>query len=148
MSRASQPQPQPEPHRSRNVTRAALAVPATILMPFFVLFGALHSIWKDQASRSILITAAWLLVAGTIIFMILEGFSPIDSFYYSFITLATIGYGDFLPSTELSKLVTVAYSIVGLGVIAALISSIAMHRGRRSKARSDEADHGHETDAE
>ena len=57
--------------------------------------------------------------------MLIEGLSPIDSFYFCFITLATIGYGDLSPSTDVGKLVTVIYSIAGLGIMAALISSIA-----------------------
>ena len=83
--------------------------------------------------------AALLLVAGTIIFMIIEGFSPIDSFYFSFITLATIGYGDFSPSTDIGKLVTVLYRFAGLGIMSALIRTIATQRrtGSRKRAADD-----------
>ncbi len=120
---------EPDPKGSHgSFKRAVTAVPATVLMPFIVLYQALRGIWSDRASRGILITAALLLLAGTIIFMIIEGFSPIDSFYFSFITLATIGYGDLSPSTDLGKLVTVAYSIAGLGIMAALIATIAAQR--------------------
>lgn len=113
-----------------SLEKAAIAVPATTLMPFIVLYQALRNIWNDQPSRGILIAAALLLVGGTFIFMIIEGYSPVDSFYVCFITLSTIGYGDFSPSTDLGKLVTVAYGIAGLGIIAALISAIASHRRR------------------
>lgn len=105
-----------------------LALPITILMPFGIVARSLHEVWADRASRAILVVAAWLLVGGTVIFMLIEGFSPIDSFYFCFITLATIGYGDFAPSTAAGKLVTVIYSIAGLGIMAALISSIAAQR--------------------
>jgi hypothetical protein len=114
--------------------KAALAVPATLLMPFIMVWRSLRGIWNDQASRGILITAALLLAAGTLLFMIIEGFSLIDSFYFSFITLSTIGYGDLSPSTELGKIVTVIYGIAGLGVIAALVSAIASQRLREAKA--------------
>ncbi len=131
-SRSPKPDAKPgEPGSQRGrstATKAAVAVPYTVLMPFIVLWRSLRGIWSDQASRGILITAGLLLVAGTIIFMIIEGFSLIDSFYFSFITLATIGYGDFSPTTDLGKLVTVAYSIAGLGIMAALISAIASQR--------------------
>jgi hypothetical protein len=60
--------------------------------------------------------------------MLIEGFSPIDSFYFCFITLATIGYGDLAPATDVGKLVTIIYSVAGLGIMAALISSIATQR--------------------
>ena len=115
-----------------------VAVSATILSPFIVLYQALRGIWSDRASRGILVMAVLLLVAGTIIFMIIEGFSPIDSFYFSFITLATIGYGDFSPSTDIGKLVTVLYSFAGLGIMAALIRTIATQR--RPASRKHAAD--------
>ena len=121
-----------------SVTRAALALPATILMPFVVFTRSIRGIWADQSSRGILIMAALLLVAGTLIFMIIEGFSLIDSFYFCFITLATIGYGDLSPATDMGKLVTVVYGIAGLGIMAALVSAIAAIHLRSQ--RSDDGD--------
>ena len=124
--------------KRKKAGKAALAVPATIFMPFIMVWRSLRAIWNDQASRGILISAALLLAAGTLLFMIIEGFSPIDSFYFSFITLATIGYGDLSPSTDLGKIVTVIYGIAGLGVIAALVSAIAAQRQREHRPSTDE----------
>jgi voltage-gated potassium channel len=112
----------------RGLRGLILALPATILMPFGIVARALRGIWDDRTSRGILIVAVWLLIGGTVLFMLIEGFSPIDSFYFCFITLATIGYGDLSPRTDIGKLVTVIYSIGGLGIMAALISSIASQR--------------------
>ena len=127
-----------------------LALPVTVLMPFGIVARALRGIWDDPTSRGILIVAAWLLVGGTVIFVLIEGFSPIDSFYFCFITLATIGYGDLSPSTDIGKIVTVIYSIAGLGIMAALISSIATQRlsAYRDAAGPEgaEADGGSRTD--
>lgn len=119
--------------------KAAIVVLTTIFMPFIVFWRSIRSIWADQASRGILILAALLLVAGTIIFMVIEGFSPLDSFYFCFITLATIGYGDITPTTDLGKIVTVIYGIAGLGVVGALISTIATQHVRRANSREPEA---------
>ena len=124
--------------KRKSASRAALALPATIFMPFIMVARSLRAIWDDRASRGILITAALLLAAGTLLFMLIEGFSPIDSFYFSFITLSTIGYGDLSPSTDLGKIVTVVYGIAGLGVIAALVSAIASQRTRESRKGVDE----------
>ena len=123
--------------RRKSAGKVALALPATILMPFLMVWRSLHAIWSDRASRGILITAALLLVAGTLIFMWIEGFSLVDSFYFCFITLSTIGYGDLSPSTDLGKMVTVIYGIAGLGVIAALVSAIASQRTRESRDATD-----------
>lgn len=126
------------PNKRRSASKAALAVPATVFMPFTMVWRSLRGIWNDQASRGILITAALLLAAGTALFMWIEGYSLVDSFYFCFITLSTIGYGDFSPTTDLGKLVTVIYGIAGLGVIAALVSAIATQRRRESVRTTDE----------
>ena len=99
-------------------------------MPFVMVWRSLKGIWDDRASRGILITAGLLLVAGTVIFMFIEGFSVVDSFYFCFITLSTLGSGDLSPATDLGKMVTVIYGIAGLGIIAALVSAIATQRLR------------------
>ena len=126
------------PGRRHSAAKAALVLPATILMPFVMVWRSLKRLWDDRASRGILITAALLLVAGTLIFMWIEGFSLVDSFYFCFITLSTIGYGDFSPSTDLGKIVTVIYGIAGLGIIAALVSAIATQRLRAEGATDGE----------
>ena len=141
MSQANQPpetgtgsRPARPGGRPRSTARTAIVgLPLTILMPFIMLWQSLRGLWSDRATRGILLSAAILLAAGTIIFMFLEGLSPVDSFYFSFVTLATIGYGDFVPTTDLSKLVMVAYSTAGLGIMAALISSIAAQRRLASR---------------
>ena len=119
--------------------KAAVVVSATVFMPFIVFWRSLRSIWADQASRGILVMAALLLVAGTVIFMVIEGFSALDSFYFCFITLATIGYGDITPTTDLGKIVTVIYGIAGLGVVGALISTIATQHVRRANSQQPES---------
>ena len=128
---------QNDDHDRRRATaaKAAVALPATVLMPFVMVYQSLKGIWEDRASRGILISAALLLVAGTILFMFIEGYSIVDSFYFCFITLSTIGYGDFSPATDLGKIVTVIYGIAGLGVIAALISAIGTQRMRAEKGQ-------------
>lgn len=123
--------------------KALVAIPKTIAMPFVITFRALRGIWRDPDSHNILVAAGMLLVAGTLIFMIIEDLSLVDGFYFSFVTLATIGYGDISPTTDVGKIVTVIYGIAGLGIMAALISSIASQRlrsGRRHPQDEDEAE--------
>ena len=115
-------------------------------MPFVITFTALRSIWRDRDSRSILVAAGMLLVAGTLIFMVLEDLSLVDGFYFSFVTLATIGYGDISPTTDLGKIVTVIYGIAGLGVMAALISRIASQRPRVRRRHKDDDEDDDEVD--
>jgi hypothetical protein len=39
---------------------------------------------------------------------ITKGHKLIDCFYYSFVTQSTVGYGDIVPVTNLSKLITIS----------------------------------------
>lgn len=60
-----------------------------------------------------------ILVGGALFYHFVEGWSLLDSFYFCAITLATIGYGDLAPKTDLGKLFTIFYAFTGLGVVAA-----------------------------
>jgi len=62
-------------------------------------------------------------------YMLGEGFKPqihelTTSFYYTIITLATVGYGDFVPVTQETRLFVVSLLIVGLSVFATVIASV------------------------
>ena len=52
---------------------------------------------RDPMFRSLLALTASLLLVGTVVVNRVEGWSYLDSFYFSAISLATVGYGDFAP---------------------------------------------------
>jgi voltage-gated potassium channel Kch len=78
-----------------------------------------------------------LVVTGTILFSWIEGWSILDSLYFSIVTLTTVGYGDFSPTTTAGKLVAIIYMIFGLSMIAASISVLAMERQAMHLQKSD-----------
>lgn len=55
-----------------------------------------------------------------------EGWSRADSVYYAFITATTVGYGDFHPKKQPSKMLAIAISFVGL-VLTGIIVALALH---------------------
>jgi voltage-gated potassium channel len=69
-----------------------------------------------------------ILTIGSIIYHHLEGWSWIDSTYFSVITLTTVGYGDFSPQTDLGKIFTIFYVLTGIGIIFGFISAFYQHR--------------------
>jgi voltage-gated potassium channel len=79
---------------------------------------------SDKESRSVFIWAASALLLGTITYHYLEGWSFLDAFYFSVITLATVGYGDLTPTTPISKIFTIVYVINGLSILLALFDRI------------------------
>ena len=56
----------------------------------------------------------------------IEGWSRSDALYHAFINATTVGYGDFLPTKKVSKLLAVVLAFVGL-VFTGMIVAIALH---------------------
>ena len=82
----------------------------------------IRDMWQDPKTRPVFIWTALVLILGTIFFHFAEGWSWVDSLYFCVITLATVGFGDLTPTTDLTKLVTVFYIINGLGVVVAFFA--------------------------
>ena len=66
-----------------------------------------------------------LLGSGTIFYMLVENWGFVDALYFSTIILTTIGLGDGAPDSDGAKLFTVAYALVGIGVIVAFGAAFA-----------------------
>jgi hypothetical protein len=71
-----------------------------------------------------IVLGIFFLAGGTIYYTYEEEWSYIDSFYFSTITLTTIGYGDLYPTSDESKLFTSIYTILGVGVMLYLLGSV------------------------
>ncbi|MBI4750265.1 MAG: potassium channel protein [Acidobacteria bacterium] len=67
----------------------------------------------------------FLIVFGTVTFHLLEGWSMLDSLYVTVITLATVGYGDFVPKTWEGRLFTIMFVLVGVGGAGYVITTAA-----------------------
>ncbi len=76
---------------------------------------------------SIFVLLVLILSIGTLTFQHLEQWTLVDSFYFTATTLMTIGYGDLVPSTDASKLVTVAFALSGVAVFLYGLGLIASH---------------------
>lgn len=81
--------------------------------------------WSDPTFRSLFVLTGSLLLVGTLVFHRIEGWSYLDSFYYSAVTATTVGFGDFSPKTPAGKLLTVFYMFCGIGLLVALLTRFA-----------------------
>ena len=107
-------------------------------MPFVRLwrlaFGALSKgVRDDPTFRALGLLVLGLLGSGTAFYMIVEDWSFVDSFYFSTIVLTTVGLGD-VPASDLGKLFTTVYALVGIGVLVAFGTSFAGLLVSQSKA--------------
>ena len=65
-----------------------------------------------------------------------EGWSPFDSFYWSFITATTVGYGDMRPTKKSAKILAIAIALAGLTFTGILVA-VAVHAGAGALAVHD-----------
>jgi voltage-gated potassium channel len=79
--------------------------------------------------RILLATAIFVLAFGTIFYHYTEHWSWIDSYYFSVVSLTTVGYGDLTPHTNAGKIFTTFYLMFGIGIITTFISYSIRRRG-------------------
>ena len=91
--------------------------------------------WEAYATRIVGGLSLFVLGLGTVVYRILEDWSWVDSFYFSSVTLTTVGYGDLSPTTTVSKLFTVFYIFAGISLIGALLNEFLKRHARRASDR-------------
>ena len=70
---------------------------------------------NEQILIALFSLTIWLVI-GTIVFHYLEGWSLISSFYFAVASVTTAGFGDLVPTTELSRLITAIYVLIGVAI--------------------------------
>ncbi|MBA3426583.1 MAG: two pore domain potassium channel family protein [Rubrobacter sp.] len=80
---------------------------------------------RDPEFRALFVLVVLTLATGTFFYAWIEGWSLLDAFYFSAITLTTVGYGDLAPVTAEGKLFTVFYIFAGIGIIVSFVDAVA-----------------------
>ena len=74
-------------------------------------------VFLEDRFRVLTAGAILLFAIATLVYHSLEGWSWVNSLYFSAIAVTTVGFGDLAPSTDASKLFTVFYVLSGIAVI-------------------------------
>jgi len=147
---------------SDDVSKAELRMVTLILIliaPAAVIAGVVRELREDERVTIQTIFCALCLylllgMAFAFLFGVVEAFgddpffrhgiaaTPNDLLYFSFATLTTTGYGDFVAATELGRALAVTEALVGqtylVTVLAVIVSNIApIGRRRREQAEHD-----------
>jgi voltage-gated potassium channel len=72
----------------------------------------------------ILLMVLGIIAYGTIGFHFIEGQPWTVSFYWTFVTIGTVGYGDYSPKTTLGMFFAVSLIVLGIGTFALAVDSL------------------------
>lgn len=98
----------------RNLVAAYIDICRAILVAF-----------RTPRVQALLVVATLVAAMGAVMFRLLEGWNLLDAFYFSVVSMATVGYGDFSPKTNAGKLFTIGFLVVGIGIFVLTVSTLA-----------------------
>ena len=88
---------------------------------------------EDKEFKALIIIFLAILISGTAFYTIVEKWSIIDSIYFC---VMTIGYGDFAPTTTLTKLFTIGMALTGIGIFVLIVTKLAQALTRKEIEKS------------
>ena len=106
------------------------------------MFKPLRAMLREPETKVLVLAALAVITVGTGAYVLIERWTVLQALYFCVVTLATVGYGDLHPTTDLGRLFTIGYIVIGVGIIGAFISQLARHRqpSRRLEHVVDGAD--------
>jgi len=80
-----------------------------------------------------------VMFLATVVFAHLENLDLLDAFYFSIVTVATVGYGDISPRTIEGKILAIALIVTGVGTFLEVVAGITqvMLRRRDKEVRAE-----------
>ena len=79
---------------------------------------------RQPEERAPVVLVVSLLIAGTVFYTLVEGWSVVDAIYFSSMSLATVGFGDVVPTTDVGKIFTVVYVLAGIGILVSFFTAL------------------------
>jgi voltage-gated potassium channel len=75
--------------------------------------------------QALLLVCLVIALTQALVFRVVEGWRFLDAFYFSVVSMATVGYGDFAPETALGKILAMGFLMIGIGVFVLTVSTVA-----------------------
>ena len=80
--------------------------------------------------RNLFFIVTGFVIVGTIVYKYVEGWGWVDSYYFSVMTLTTVGYGDLTPVTTTGKIFTTLFVFGGLGIVFTFVQTLAREQAK------------------
>jgi voltage-gated potassium channel len=108
---------------------------SSIFAQYGVAIRSFNRSLRHPRHQAFALAVVIVLVVGVVFYSLAEGWSFANSLYFTVIALSTIGFGDLAPTTEFSRVFTVFYAIVGIGLIGTLLN-LVVSNAQRSISRT------------
>lgn len=86
---------------------------------------------------TLIATLAGIIASGTVFFRLVEGWSWLDSYFFTVVTISTVGYGNLVPMTAAGKIGTTLFILLGLGIFAAAIQQFGHFAMRKREEHTE-----------
>lgn len=73
------------------------------------------------SNRALITLLLSVIGIGTVFFKYVEGWTWVDAYFFTVVTLSTVGYGNLVPATVAGKIGTTVFIFTGLGIFALAI---------------------------
>lgn len=87
--------------------------------------------------HTIIISLGGIVASGTVFFHFVEGWSWLESYFFTVITISTVGYGKLVPVTPLGMIGTTVFIFVGLGVFVVAIQQFALYHMKKREEHTE-----------
>jgi voltage-gated potassium channel len=95
-----------------------------ILEQMAIGLRAVAKMMRHPKHQALALAVVLYSLAGTAFFSWQEGWSFVDSFYFTTVALTTVGFGDLAPTTTFARIVTPFFLIFGLSILAAIVHAL------------------------
>ena len=92
---------------------------------------------KPLKAHTVIISLVGVIVLGTIFFRYAEGWNWLDSYFFTVITISTVGYGKLVPVTPLGMIGTTLFIFVGLGIFVVAIQQFALFHMKKRQEHTE-----------
>ena len=95
-----------------------------IAVALLAYFRIVRNAMADPAVRGLMVVMTMVITVGTLAYHWMEEWSLLNAAYFSVVSLLTVGYGDYVPTSDGAKLFTIGYLLTGVGIIASAATTI------------------------
>ncbi|CAM3591240.1 ion channel [Tsukamurella ocularis] len=89
------------------------------------LAGAIRRSWRDPSTRAALLSLVVIVAAATVFYTLTEKWSVIDALFYAVSVGLPMGSGALSPTLTLSKIFTMVYAVLVVGLFVTVGGSLA-----------------------